>query len=429
MNNLKSTIAEEWLFLASKNIVIACSGGVDSMTLASILIDLKFDIELVHINYKLRGKDSQLDQKLVEDYCGKNHLKLHLHIVDSNEQIALKEGNLQEEARKIRYAQFEKIKLQSKNNYIALGQHLDDQVETFLMHIARKSGIMGMSCMHHNKNRYIRPFLKFTKQDIIDYALSTNVKWREDESNKSNKYTRNILRNSLIPSLKKTNPNLNQDISVLITAFQQKQQVLEDKMMTLSSQIKTDGILTFSIFDKLLNEEKIELLRQLFLPSQLLIEIEKLRKSHKGKQIILDNDLFDNIYFENNFFLFKRKETSAKPLTYLLKVEDVNSLPESFKSNELFIDPTKIKGNLKLRKWEIGDRMKPLGLKGSKLISDIIKDAKVQSHLKEDVLVLTDDVQIIWCVNIRVSGDVIAQKESLKIWRVRVEQYQLEFNQ
>ena len=147
MNNFKKNISKRWESLSSKKIFVACSRGVDSITLLSIFKELNFDVEALHVNYNLRGQDSINDQNFVKNYCRDNNIPFHLKSIKLGEHLEENGGNLQEEARKIRYAFFEEFKKKSPQNVIALGHHLDDQVETFFMHIARKSRVLGMSCM------------------------------------------------------------------------------------------------------------------------------------------------------------------------------------------------------------------------------------------------------------------------------------------
>lgn len=421
MNDLKLLIEQNWSFLSAKKNFIACSSGVDSTTLLSIFKTLGWHVEAIHVNYHLRDEDSNKDQEHIELFCKKNNIPFHLKSIDLGQQLKEKKGNLQEEARKVRYDFFETFIQQSEDNYIILGHHIDDQIETFLMHLARKSGIMGMSCMLPLNNQYARPLLTIKKDDIISFAKSQHIEWREDITNQTNKYTRNILRNILIPKLRELHPNLDQDIQLLILKFQENQKILEEKIKPIQETIIKQNFLAFEIFDHLSENEINELLRALGITSNYLTEIKKLRNSQKGKFIKLKKETpFQSIHFDNDGFNFISKQ-SVKIKKPELIIEEVSSLPTSFNTHEIYIDPNKLKGDLNLRKWEVGDRMRPIGLKGSKLISDIIKDAKTPSHLKNDILVLTDSEDIIWCVNIKVGAKASANEKSDKIWRIIVQ--------
>ena len=422
MSNLQQHIEKEWKHLANKKIFLACSGGVDSMTLLHIFIHAKWQVEVMHVNYHLRGEDSNLDQQLVEKTCSDNTIPFHLKSIKLQDLLDEKGGNLQEVARNVRYDFFEEKRILSENNYIALGQHLDDQIETFFMHLGRKSGIMGMACMPNEHQRFVRPLLPFSKEEIIEYAESNGVKWREDYSNKTNKYKRNILRNIILPELHIQFPDLKTSITTLINAFQSTQKELENKISPICLDIILSGELSFEKFDVLSQEEKNELLRQMGQKPGLLIDLEKIRNAQKGKKIKLEKSTdcqFDAIYNEKSKFLFiseSKNRTIPK-----IKIEKIDQLPTSFTKDEIYIDLQTINGEFQLRKWKTGDRMKPIGLEGSKLISDIIKDAKVPTAEKENIFVLTDNDKILWCIGLRVSALIVAKETSTEIMKISLD--------
>lgn len=417
MNSFKKNISKRWESLSSKKIYVACSGGVDSITLLSIFKELNFDVEALHVNYNLRGQDSIDDQNFVKNYCRDNNIPFHLKSIKLGEHLEENGGNLQEEARKIRYAFFEEFKKKSPQNVIALGHHLDDQVETFFMHIARKSGVLGMSCMLDENDQYIRPFLSFKKHEIIEYANNNGIQWREDVTNQTNKYTRNILRNILIPKIKESAPNIEDSISTLIQVFQENQKLTEKTVTPIVDNIRLTNRLTIKQYNQLSENEKFEILRKLNLKHGYIKELDKLSISQKGKFISVDSTTLDSIYNEGDYFHFIESNTIKKDIPQLV-IENVNKLPVTFSSSSIYLDSDKIKGTLQLRPWKSGDRMKPIGLKGSKLISDIIKDAKIPSHLKNEIIVLTDDENILWCVNLRVSAIASATTYSKSILQV-----------
>jgi tRNA(Ile)-lysidine synthase len=421
MNNILQHITQKWAHLSTKKIFLACSGGVDSMTLLSIFKSVNWDVEVLHVNYQLRGADSESDQELVQNTCKTLNIPFHLKKIKLQTILDKKGGNLQEIARQVRYDFFEEKRNLSPNNFIALGHHQDDQIETFFMHIARKSGIMGMACMPDEHHQFIRPLLPFSKEEIIHFAEKTGVKWREDYTNKTNKYTRNILRNILLPELQIKIPSLNESVLLLIDKFQKTQSLLEEKVKPILEEIKSTNQLAFVLYDQLIEEEKVEILRQLGQKAVLLKKLDAIRHSQKGKQILLDssNTPFSSIIREeNNFqFILKEKLNHTLPTLY---IEEVSQLPLTFSPNEIYIDPSKISGELNVRKWKNGDRMSPIGMKGSKLLSDIIKDAKVDFNKKKDILILEDEKQIVWCIGIRCSKHVIAKEDSSKIWKINL---------
>jgi tRNA(Ile)-lysidine synthase len=381
---------------------VACSGGVDSMVLVHVLHKLGKRVSVLHVNYMLRGEDSELDQSIVETVCNEKGIKAHVKRIDFNRYLKETGGNLQEEARKARYRYFETFKLKSEFK-IVLAQHADDQIETFFLNISRNAGMMGLSCMLDEHNNYVRPLLPFTKEEIRAYAIDQKVKWREDLSNSSNKYSRNKLRNVFIPELIETIPTLKESVLTLVAAFQETQKDLESNVQAIVQTISHQQKLSFETFDALNEFERIELLRQLDIPASSMSEFAKLRIAEKGKHLLISHQLYRSIIREEDYFYFQKREGML--VLPVLNIEEVTELPDQFSKEEIYINPDKIKGTLNVRVWKEGDRMKPVGMKGSKLISAILSDAKIPHHARYLQLVVHDEEKILWCVGVAVGRE------------------------
>jgi len=379
---------------------VACSGGVDSMLLLNIIHNLGFKVAAVHVNYQLRGEDSEKDQEIVETTCKELNIPAHIKKVDLKKYLKENSGNLQEIARTIRYSYLESFLFDAQAK-IVLAHHADDQIETFFMNVLRGSGMMGLSCMLPVNNNYLRPLLPFTKNEIRELARIKKIKWREDVSNSSDKYQRNKLRNLVLPELQKQLPELKNNVLFMIQVFQENQKEIELKLQPISKSVELIRELSFEQFDSLNEFELMELLRQLAIPLSMHEEFTKLRKSNKGKHVKISSIKFISVIHEGDHFFFKEPDDS-KPLPEIHS-ELILNLPASFIKTELYIPVKKIEGELKVRRWEKGDKMKPLGLSGSKLISDILTDSKVPNHLREQQLVLTDETKILWCVGFAIS--------------------------
>jgi tRNA(Ile)-lysidine synthase len=406
MVDLGEYILESWRHLKSRKVVVACSGGVDSLTLLHVLKRLGFHVFALHINYNLRGEDSLKDKILVQETCLSLGIELLIEEVDMAQLLKSDGGNLQAEARKIRYNRFYQL-ISKEDAIIALGHHFDDQVETFYMHLYRNSGVCGLACMLPMHDSIWRPFLGVKKDDIRNYAIKNRIVWREDVSNASTKYTRNKWRNLLLPQLMKEFPNLYEHVAVLIDVFQKKQETLEREMGIYVSQIEKNATLLFTDFDAFDTFQIHELLRQLKIRNSVLEELTKLRRSSIGKYILIHDEIssVQSINRVEKGFFFVSKEFKETPELIQYKVK---KLPAKFSKDVLYLDETLIRGELKLRYWEKGDRIKPIGLKGSKLISDIIKDAKLNPEEKARVLVLEDSEKILWCVGLCVAKDSLS---------------------
>jgi tRNA(Ile)-lysidine synthase len=414
-----SEFQKSWFWLKDKKLFLACSGGVDSMVLLHLLVKAEFQVSVLHVNYHLRDEDSNGDEQFVKSTCEKLTLPFYSKSADTKKILREEGGNLQDVARKIRYHWFLEITDQDADNFILLAHHNDDQVETFFQHIARKSGIIGLAGMLQNHNQIIRPLLNFSKKEILEYAKTSEILWREDVSNTKSDYTRNKLRNILLPELMNQIPTLKDSVLTLVKAFQDTQKLLELKVRSIVLNIIESQKWSHENFDHLSEFEQVEVLRNLGIRQTAIAEIQKLRKSQKGKKIEIDG--FD-IYQDADSFRIRNSETTINnEIDWKVCQQIVNVLPTQFNLDEIFVDLSKIKGELKLRKWQSGDRMKPIGMHGSKLISDILTEAKLSSIEKENSLVLVDDEKIIWCVGLKISREAMSNTQSEVIVGVWVE--------
>jgi tRNA(Ile)-lysidine synthase len=417
----ESDFQNNWSWLKNKKLFLACSGGVDSMVLLHLLVNADFQVSVLHVNYHLRGEDSSADEQFVKSTCEKLKLPFYLKSVDTKQILLEKGGNLQDVARKIRYDWFHEIIDQDVDNFILLAHHNDDQVETFFQHIARKSGILGLAGMLENYDQILRPLLTFSKDEILEFAKINEITWREDVSNAKNEYTRNKLRNILLPEVSNQIPTLKDSVLTLVKAFQDTQQTLELKVNPIVLNILETQKWSHTNFDQLSEFEQVEVLRKLGIRQTAISELSKLRESQKGKKIWIDG--FD-IYQDSKSFRIRNSETIlSKDVDWKVCQQRVQVLPADFNLNKIYVDLSKIKGDLKLRKWQIGDRMKPIGMNGSKLISDILTEAKLISIEKENSLVLVDDEKIIWCVGLKISREAMPNSESDAIVGVWLEKH------
>ncbi len=286
MSKIKEHIQEFTAsFEAATTYYVACSGGVDSMVLLSVLHQLGKTIHVLHVNYQLRGEASDLDQQVIEDYCNQHSIPYSIHSVELSKELE-NGGNLQDLARNVRYTFFKEKALEIHSK-IVLAHHADDQLELFLLNIARKSGVMGLSCMLTEYGRIIRPLLPFSKQEILEFAKKEGFVWREDASNQSNKYRRNSIRNVFLPEIEAQLPEFRESCLYLIEQFQKNQLEVEQKIKIVTHKIQQENLLLYSDFDVLTEVEHIELLRQLAIPFGFLKEFKKLRHAENGKRLQL----------------------------------------------------------------------------------------------------------------------------------------------
>ncbi len=417
MNNLTRHIQETLKKYPASNYLVACSGGVDSVVLFSIVKQLKLPVALVHVNYHLRDEASEQDEQHVRELARSNQVAIHVKSIDLKEQL-ISGGNLQQMARDVRYAYFEELLQVHPNSFLLLGHHQEDQTETFFLNLARNAGIMGLASMPEKRETFLRPMLGISKEEIIDYAQTHGISWREDDSNKKSTYSRNKLRNEILPKLREIIPTLDASVAILSQQFQLEQHLLETKIKEVVDEILLTKQLSTLIFQGLSEFEKIELCRQIQQPFGILETWNRLeRKGSKIELIPNESFPFDHLVFDGNSYAFI---TTAEISTPQLKIVNCTTLPTVFNKSELFLDASKISGNLLVRRPKIGDRIQPIGMSGSRLVSDVISDAKLTSHEKNKLFLLCDAEGVLWVPELCVSRRAIATNASSKIQKIHL---------
>jgi tRNA(Ile)-lysidine synthase len=403
---------KKWDFLHDKKIYIACSGGLDSVVLTHLVQTISKNCVLLHVNYHLREEESNRDEKFVRDLAKKLNISVEVKSVDIEEYSKKEAKNIQNFARDFRYTWF-KTFLEDKNSVLLLGHHLDDQIETFYLNLARKSGIFGMACMLEKNENIFRPLLNYEKKEIQKFAEKNKYNWIEDSSNFKNKYNRNKLRNEFLPNLHQEIPQLKKSIQFLIKIFQKEVREVEKSVEKNLKKITKTGIIEFDFYRKLSSEQRFLIFKYFNFNASQHTEINKLLDSEKGKFILSSSH---KLLHEGTFFsIFSRNEIIKIPK---LLISSCIDLPEKFTKNELYLDKNKLEGELKIRVWKSGDRIQSLGLKGTQLISDIIKDSKIPSAEKNKVFVIHDEKRILWCYGLKVSSFALASVFSEEIWKI-----------
>ncbi len=400
-----------------QRIILACSGGLDSTVLLHACLKMETPVEIAHVNYQLRGKESEGDQQFLEQLATEKSIPIHVKKIDLQSQLK-DGGNLQELAREQRYAFFDSLQRTTPNTIVLLAHHKEDQTETFFMNLARNSGVMGLAGMPEKRGCYLRPLLAFSKYDLRTYAEEKSISWREDSSNESLKYTRNEWRNLVLPEIRKSVPELDESVQILTRVFQEKQSELQEKIKTIVDDILEKKTLSATTFQSLDSFEVIELCRQLGQPIGIAETWTKL--NHKGTGVKLtpnENSPFYKVVFEGDSYSFLSETTIPKLEP---KIEQVEVLPERFDKSTLYLDRHLISGELQFRPVQTGDRIHPIGMEGSRLVSDVISDAKLTSIEKQQLQVLVDDRHVLWVPELCVSRKAIASAKSTEILKIEL---------
>lgn len=401
---------------------VAVSGGHDSMLLLELCRSTSLPITVLHVNYQLRGEESKGDQAFVEDYCQRHAIPFHVHRIELKEQLT-SGGNLQQLARKERYAFFETHLNQVPNSYLMAAQHQDDQLETFWLQLYRGSGLSGLQGMLEKNGRILRPLLPFSSLELKQLSKEMNVSWREDSSNQSTKYLRNLFRLNLIPALEQEIPTLRDSIQRMQGIFQSTLEENQAEIEAITESILINKIITSYELVHITDFKLVEVLKNLSIPAVFAKKIRKLLHGEAGKQLNWKSNEgpFLSVVKERDSLRFL-PTTPQAAITPTFHAQLITELPSVFDKNALFLDQSKVVGELYVRPWTKGDRMQPIGLSGSKLISDILKDDHVPTSEKQERFVLCDDEKIICCIGHRIDRRSIASEQSKLIIRVEIQQ-------
>ena len=411
------------LNFSKKKLLVAVSGGVDSMVLCDLLNKLNLDFSIAHVNYNLRGNDSYLDEKFISEYSNKNQIDLFLKNVDLSDQ----NNSIQNKAREIRFSFFNEILSKYNFDFILTAHHLDDNIETIFLNISRGKKVSVFSGMNVVNDIIVKPLLFNEKNDIINYAKQNNVIWREDRSNVQNKYLRNYIRNILIPCFRKINNNYKSNFIDLLFKAQKRKFLKELYFKNELSKVftvKNDVIVTQKSFWKNFKVNDIEFEYYRNFNFFNVIEIFNLIRSDSGKFI---ESVTHTILSNRNELIIKEiSKINNKQTSYKINIGMNNkpiriniskiSKPLKQKENKIYISK-KVDLPLKIRKWKNGDFFYPIGMTGKKKVSKFFKDQKMSIFDKKNQWLLTsNNDDIIWIVGKRVDRRYIETKsECLEI--------------
>jgi tRNA(Ile)-lysidine synthase len=263
--------------------LLAISGGVDSMVLVNLFKNLNLKFHVAHVNYHFREEDSDLDEKLVEDYCKNHQIKFHLKDISEQEKLGMK--SLQNWARIIRYDFFFKVLKEEKLDFIVTAHHLNDDLETFIINLSRRSGIKGLSGIPRNENQILRPLLLFSKSEIYEFAEANKIEFREDQSNEKNDYLRNKIRNQLTTKILDIFPDFLNSFQESVNHLNAVNHFFQAEIEKTYEEIIISGNENEFILDKekLFAKPKIlmaEIIRNLGFSG---LEIEKITTAENGK--------------------------------------------------------------------------------------------------------------------------------------------------
>jgi tRNA(Ile)-lysidine synthase len=400
--------------------LVTVSGGIDSVVMADLFKKAGIDFAIAHCNFSLRGKESDSDQDFVEELSSRMQVQFYTKQFNTQEYADKYGISVQMAARELRYGWFAELKQKNNYDFIAVGHNKNDVVETVLLNFTRGSGIRGLSGMKARQEDIVRPLLFASRGEILKYAEKHQLKWREDSSNSKTKYTRNRIRHSIIPEFEAINPAFMQSASDTIYRLQQAEKLMQITLEQIKKTVWTE------------------------LPDRVLIDIEKLKEFPAVETLLFEilrefgcnhlnfNSLVATFKSSPGKRFFTRSHCITRDRTHLIISKITAPINQEFYINQQTVqvsypinltfntiinlkdykipterqyaalDADKIVFPIRLRRWKAGDIFYPLGLNGSKKVSDYLINHKIPLPDKQNVWILESEDNIIWLVNRRI---------------------------
>ncbi|KAA6340080.1 tRNA(Ile)-lysidine synthase [termite gut metagenome] len=398
-------IKQEKLLLPAGKVLVALSGGADSVALLRILLSLGYDCEAAHCNFRLRGEESDRDEAFVRELCRELHIPLHVTSFETSQYAKEKRISIEMAARELRYDWFAEIKETSGASAIAVAHHKDDNAETLLLNLIRGTGISGLCGIRPKKGDIVRPLLCLSRDEITDYLRHIKQEYVTDSTNLQDDYTRNKIRLHILPLMREINPSI-ADSLVATGKYLSEVGCIYHKSMEESKArvLVAEGIL----IEALLREPSprallFEILHPLGFNSAQTEDVFMSLAGQSGKQfaskewrVIKDREL---LYIE------KRGSSDEDVPPFRLVIKEQTLSPEFViprdKRSACF-DADKITQPFTVRKVRQGDVFVPFGMEGTKLVSDYLTDRKFSLPRKEQQWALcVAGEEIVWLIGER----------------------------
>jgi tRNA(Ile)-lysidine synthase len=420
LERFRQFIAKENLFQRNQKILLAISGGMDSICMLHLMHLSGYEFGIAHCNFGLRGAESDADEALVKRLATQYNVPFFLRKFDTTAYALERHISIQMAARDLRYAFFDEISMLEGYDYIAIAHHKNDSVETIFLNWIKGTGSKGLSGIEIKRGNVVRPLLRFDKREIERYVLQQNLEYREDSSNEKTEYQRNKVRHTIIPLVREINPSF-EETCLNNARIQQELEAIKNEYLDQFVQAHvTYYSKGFSVDLKALMQSSapITLLYGLLAPlgfeegmvrdflQSSNMQTGKFIENHVYKVMVergliqVHQQMEDQDKFQTNIPL------SALPIQVLLqgkdwnismlKAWDLNKIKQSNANEELFLDTQVFKSNvLSIRAWKEGDSMQVLGMKGQKNISDILTDMKCPTYERKAQLVVCAEEQIV----------------------------------
>lgn len=410
------------LFSPKDKILVALSGGADSVALLRLLLALGYACEAAHCNFHLRGAESDRDETFVRRLCKEFQIPLHIIHFETEREAEERHISIEMAARELRYAWFEKIRREYGITVVAVAHHQDDSVETLLLNLIRGTGINGLRGIQPKNGNIVRPLLCLNREEIIGYLQDIRQDYVTDSTNLQDEYTRNKIRLNLLPMMQEINPSVKE--SILKTA-----QHLNDAAVIYNKGIEeakqrtlTEEGINIQALQKEPTPETIlfEILHPLGFNASQVKDIYRALEGQAGKvfsctgwQVVKDRELL----------LISPIQKATKPVLEMKERVYTKNFIIPRDKNAACFDADKLLHPLSLRLWQHGDTFVPFGMKGKKKVSDYLTDRKFSLPRKEQQWVLCCGDDIIWLIGERTDNRFKVDEKTKKALVIEIDDY------
>ncbi len=447
----KKHITDQHLFSIKDILVLAVSGGVDSVVLCELCKQAGYNFTIAHCNFQLRGAESERDEQFVQQLGEKYAVAVEVKRFDTEQYAAANKLSIQEAARALRYAWFEElvssrepevVSLESTQKgrvFLLTAHHADDNAETLLMNFFRGTGLHGLTGIPASINYIRRPILPFSKEELLAFAKKQQLDYVEDSSNQSSKYTRNFFRNELIPAISKVYPQVNANLQDNIARFKEIEKLYQLSVGAIKKKLlKETGAEVHIPVKQLMGYQSRALLYEIIkdygFQEKQVEELVKLAGSDSGRYIESPVLPYRIIKHRHWFIISPVQSTASTAIVIeekdkqvifeqgILSIEITSNLRPQTSNLEASIDFNKITFPLLLRKWKAGDYFYPLGMTKKKKLSRFFIDQKLSKTDKENTWVIESDQRIIWVVGYRIDERVKVLSSTQKMLKLSLHQ-------
>lgn len=436
LKQLEVNIRKNDLFVKEHKLLLAFSGGVDSVVLAHLLHGMGYSCSLAHCNFRLRGDEAQSDRAFCESFAKHMGIPFFTKDFDTKAYATEQKLSIQMAARELRYHWFKELMAEQGFDRLLTAHHANDNVETLLVNLVRGTGIKGLQGIPERQDYLVRPLLFASKEDIMTYAEKHQLHYRNDSSNAEVKYKRNFIRHKVIPELKSLNPALEETIHSSVQFFKQSAEIVQayakDRYTTICHEAPKQLFININMLSKEPYKETLLfewLHNKQFKPKQIAQLCEVIHsETHSGKQfsspthrLVVDRthiivQPIEPEPLQSAYTIASPDDTKHLPIG--LSIEEVPEALFSGNKQEIVIPYTEQLFPLTLRRWKQGDKFRPFGMKGFKKLSDFFKDQKFSLFEKEAVWILANREQIIWIIGHRLDDRCRIEETAPRILRI-----------